>query len=252
VRAFVPDAGVVSVAPESVLPAASLNVEGREVRLVTVTDQVNMPETIDPLETPAQPDLAPPTLPPTNIATVARRSVAEVTVSPSAHAPTAYSVPFYSQFSDISSPSWQKVGCGIASLAMVISYYTHESVSVDALLDRGVAAGAYLSDAGWIHSGLIALSHPYQLDGESRSLAGMDMSTAFAELSREVQQGPVLASVHYTFDPANPIPHLVVIRGVGDGKVYYNDPADTSGDRSISAAQFQSAWKKRYIAIRPV
>jgi len=57
-------------------------------------------------------------------------------------------------------------------------------------------------------------------------------------------------SVHYTFKPTNPIPHLVIVTGVEDGKVYYNDPAEKSGNGSISIEQFQSAWKKRYIAIR--
>jgi len=36
---------------------------------------------------------------------------------------TASDVPFYSQFVDISAPAWKKVGCGIASLAMIIDFY---------------------------------------------------------------------------------------------------------------------------------
>ena len=58
-------------------------------------------------------------------------------------------VPFYSQFKDISSAKWQKVGCGVTSLAMVIEYYNPDSVSVNTLLNEGIAAGAYLNSAGW-------------------------------------------------------------------------------------------------------
>ena len=52
------------------------------------------------------------------------------------------------------------------------------------------------------------------------------MNGAFVELEHQLEVGPVIVSVQYTFDPANPIPHLVVINGVKDGLVYYSDPAD--------------------------
>lgn len=162
-----------------------------------------------------------------------------------------FSVPFYSQFSDISSPEWQKVGCGIASLSMIIDFYSDEKVSVDTLLDSGIKAGAYITTAGWSHAGLIGLSHSYGLDGESVSLVDLNMKSAFNTLEKELQHGPVMVSVHYTFEPTNPIPHLVVVDGVSDGKVYYNDPAEKTGGGSISVEHFQSAWKKRYISIRP-
>lgn len=161
-------------------------------------------------------------------------------------------VPFYSQFADISSPSWQKVGCGIASLSMIIDYYSNEVVSVDDLLDRGIAAGAYINSAGWSHAGLIGLSRSYGLWGESVSMADLTMSDAFSKLEKVLEEGPVMVSVHYTFEPTNPIPHLVVVNGVRDGKVIYNDPAEPTGGGSISIEKFQSAWKKRYISIRPV
>lgn len=163
-----------------------------------------------------------------------------------------FKVPFYSQFNDISQADWKKVGCGIASLAMLISYYEHETVSVDGLLKKGISNHAYLDSAGWVHSGLINLSHEYGLDGESKSVANLNMSEAFSELEKELETGPVMASVHYTFEPTNPIPHLVVVNGVSNGKVFYNDPAEENGGGSLSIEKFQKAWKKRYIAIRPI
>lgn len=184
--------------------------------------------------------------------TDARMSSSEVSKKKQAAEAKVPTVPFYSQFTDISSPSWQKVGCGIASLSMIIDYYTDEKVSVDTLLDRGIKAGAYISSAGWSHTGLIALSQLYGLSGESVSLADLSMENAFNILEKELQDGPVIASVHYTFEPTNPIPHLVVIDGVKDNKVYYNDPAEKVGSGAISIDKFKGAWKKRYISIRPI
>lgn len=163
---------------------------------------------------------------------------------------TVFTVPFYSQFTDISAVEWRKVGCGIASLAMLIEYYEPGSVTVDKLLNEGITSGAYLDDAGWTHSGLINLSKKYGLTGGSYDMAGQSMESAFSKLKDVLKEGPVMVSVHYTFDPKNPIPHLVVINGVSEGRVYYNDPAEKSGAGSITIEKFQSSWKKRYIEIR--
>lgn len=163
---------------------------------------------------------------------------------------TIHTVPFYSQFTDISAPEWQKIGCGIASLAMLIDFYKPGEITVDGLLDEGIAANAYVSSAGWSHAGLIKLAKSYGLSGEAVYMTDQSMSTAFSNLEEALIDGPVMVSVHYTFKPTNPIPHLVIVTGVDGGKVHYNDPAEKSGNGSISIEQFQSAWKKRYIAIR--
>jgi len=173
------------------------------------------------------------------------------TITPDdAHRPI--SVPFYSQFTDITKPGWQKIGCGIASVAMLIDYYSDQAISVDRLLEQGIANNAYLSDAGWIHAGLIGLSQAYGLDGQSVSLAHLSAKAAVTELSTVLADGPVMASVHYTFEPTNPIPHLVVVNAIKDGMVYYNDPAESVGNGSLSIEQFKRGWKQRYIVIRPV
>ena len=161
-----------------------------------------------------------------------------------------FTVPFYSQFADISSPKWQKVGCGITGLAMLIDYYK-PAVSVDTLLQQGLAANAYLSNAGWTYAGLIKVAERYGVTGQSFDFGGASMDTAFTKLSQALHDGPVMVSVHYTFDPKNPIPHLVIANGIKDGKLYYNDPAAKSGAGSIPISTFQKAWKKRYITFWP-
>lgn len=156
-------------------------------------------------------------------------------------------VPFYSQFRDISAPEWKKIGCGIADAAMIINYYNPGIVSVDALLKDGISSGAYISGAGWSHKGLASLFNKHGLKGQTYDLSGWDMESAFIKFSEKLKTGPAIASVYYTFDPQSPIPHLVVITGVKDDKVYYNDPADDSGGKTISISDFKKAWKKRFI-----
>jgi uncharacterized protein YvpB len=163
-----------------------------------------------------------------------------------------FTVPFYSQFTDITSASWKKSGCGITSLAMLIDFYKPGTVKVDSLLKEGINAGAYLESAGWTHAGLIGISKKYGLGGKSYDMGSSNMESAFNELTTALKNGPVMASVHYTFDPQNPIPHLVVVNGVKDGMVYYNDPAEKTGAGSITISKFQKSWKKRYIEIRPL
>ena len=173
------------------------------------------------------------------------------TVKKNDNSSTVFTVPFFSQFTDITAPEWKKVGCGIASLAMLIEFYEPGDVSVDTLLEEGVSANAYLSNAGWTYAGLIGISKKYGLSGESYDMGGTGMETAFAKLEKALKDGPVMVSVHYTFDPKNPIPHLVIANGIENNTLYYNDPAEKSGGGSISVEVFKQAWKKRYIEIRP-
>lgn len=166
-------------------------------------------------------------------------------------ATSAPSVPFYSQFADIQSPKWQKVGCGITSLAMIIDYYSPKAVTVNNLLAQGIAAGAYDYNAGWIYDGLIQLSKSYGLSGAYHDLSSLNTQAAFAQFQAYLKGGPVILSVHYKFDPKSTIPHLVVINGIANGLVYYNDPATLVGTKHITIADFLKGWKRKVIVIRP-
>jgi predicted double-glycine peptidase len=161
-------------------------------------------------------------------------------------------VTFYSQFKDIQSPEWKKVGCGVTSLAMIIDYYKPDTVVVNTLLKQGIAGGAYLKNVGWTYKGLISLGNKYGLDGDSYDLASQSDKSAMEKFESYLKDGPVIASIHYKFDPKSTIPHLVVITGIENGVVYYNDPASTIGGKTISEANLLKAWKKRFIVIRPV
>lgn len=164
---------------------------------------------------------------------------------------SAPAVPFYSQFSDIREARWQKVGCGVTSLAMIIEYYRPGTVSVNTLLKEGVASGAYLPNVGWKHRDLALLSERYGLEGRSYDFAQETRTAAFSHLRESLDTGPVIASVWYKFDPKSTIPHLVVITGIEDDRVYYNDPAGHTPGQSVATDDFLKSWKKRFITIRP-
>jgi ABC-type bacteriocin/lantibiotic exporter with double-glycine peptidase domain len=164
---------------------------------------------------------------------------------------TVPAVPFYSQFADIHSLSWQKVGCGITSLAMIINYYSDDTVSVDTLLKKGIADGAYNTTYGWIHNGLITLAKKYSLNGTSYDVTSLDKDSSLRKLEVYLKDGPVIVSVHYKFDPKSKIPHLIVLDGINGGYIYYNDPAAKTGQKKILVEDFQKGWKKKFIVIRP-
>ncbi len=161
-----------------------------------------------------------------------------------------FDVPFYSQLRDIRSVEWRKLGCGIASLAMVIEFYRPGSVSVNTLLKEGIAEGAYSKNAGWTHKGLALLAGQYDLKGKAYDLSGLETASAFAQFKKILKDGPVIASVFSKFDPKSPLPHLVVINGIAGGRVYYNDPAGFTAEKNISVADFMRGWKKRFIVIK--
>jgi predicted double-glycine peptidase len=131
---------------------------------------------------------------------------------------------------------------------MLIAYYhPNKFTSVDSLLQEGIDAGAYNDAVGWSYSGLIGVAKKYGLGGSTHDYKDSSMDVAFKAFSNDLDKGPIMASVHYTFKASNPIPHLVIINGIKNGLVYYNDPAAGGGGKSISIAQFKEGWKKRYI-----
>lgn len=173
--------------------------------------------------------------------------LAEIAVSSEATVPV---VPFYSQFKDITAVEWRKNSCGVASLAMLIEFYKPGTVAVNTLLKEGIADGAYLNSAGWIHKGLADLAGKYGLKGKTYDFSKSDMDTAYSEFQKILKDGPVIASVFNKFDPKSTIPHLVVITGIDGDKVFYNDPSAASGGKEISAEDFMRGWKKRFISVR--
>ncbi len=160
-------------------------------------------------------------------------------------------VPFYSQIHDIDWPEWRGRACGVVGLAMIVEMYYPGRTSPQALLERGIESGHFLSGIGWTHNGLAILARENGLVGNAYDFHSMSMDDAYSKLLIHLEKGPVIASVFHGFDPQSPIPHLAVINGVEGDTVYYNDPAEGSGGGRISVEGFKAGWKKRFITAHP-
>ncbi|HXK36184.1 MAG TPA: C39 family peptidase [Candidatus Paceibacterota bacterium] len=175
-----------------------------------------------------------------------------------------HDVPFISQYADIGSHEWRARGCGIAALKMVIDYWAGSRPSLrvpplDELLQEGLAQGAYREGIGWTHRGLVAVAQRHGFDGFNVDFAEQGQTPksaddAFAALCVQVERGPVLVSVHSGMDPNRGGGHIVVVTGIHDGIVFYNDPEQLEqreGRMALAAALFTHAFKRRYIVIVP-
>ena len=70
------------------------------------------------------------------------------------------SVPYYSQYLDVTNEEWQPRACGVACLKMLLESNGAQTPSIDEMIAQGVAIGAY-GESGWKHDGLIALAKLY-------------------------------------------------------------------------------------------
>jgi hypothetical protein len=175
-----------------------------------------------------------------------------------------HTVPFSSQYTDLGHHEWRARGCGIASLHMVLGYWHtldeyNQLPKLDELLERGRAIGAYREGVGWTHTGLVNLACEYGYNGFNADFAPqgptpMSAELAWRNLAEELARGPVLASVYAGLDAARGGGHIVVVTGMQDGLVRFNDPEEISareGQRILALDIFLSAFKRRYIVIRP-
>jgi hypothetical protein len=175
-----------------------------------------------------------------------------------------YDVPFSSQYTDLGSHEWRARGCGIASLHMVMAYWhgcdlSWQLPTLNDLLERGRAIGAYREGIGWSHAGLVDLAcrygyNGYNMDFGPKSLDPKPPREAWDELLGALAGGPVMASVYAGLNPARGGGHIVVVTGVRNGLVFFNDPEEMNaweGKRILSEDAFLRAFKLRAIIVRP-
>jgi ABC-type bacteriocin/lantibiotic exporter with double-glycine peptidase domain len=163
-----------------------------------------------------------------------------------------HDVPQYSQHLHIETEEWQNKSCGIASLGMLLAYHGMP-IPLSHLLAEGLLRGAYLPGIGWKHKELVELARVFGGHGENFDWASLDAAAAFEHAKGHLAHYPILASIHRQFDPHNG-GHLIVLTGIDDTYVYYNDP-DVHEENKIAGAvsieTFLNGWKKRIIAIYP-
>ena len=162
-----------------------------------------------------------------------------------------YKVPSASQY-EFSDPHWKKHSCGAVSLEMILSYYNHP-VSLTDIIQKGIALDAYDAGVGWVHAKLALLGNHFGLKGTNYDWAQDTDEYALSKLGGFLRKGPVIASIHKSFNPSKG-GHLVVITGIDRHRVYYNEPASHPGTRqkrTASLSRFLRGWKKRIIFLHP-
>lgn len=162
----------------------------------------------------------------------------------------------YSQYLDFKKRRYQKNGCGTASLLMLMELKgeTEKKLpNLDELYEIGLQQEAYLEGVGWRHAGLAVLARGYGFNkSKNFDWAKLSLEQALVKLKKELEKGPVMASVYSDFN-LKCGGHLVVLLSLTDKKAVVLDPAMTERPkvkRSISAQKFAKAWKKRIIVIR--
>lgn len=159
----------------------------------------------------------------------------------------------YSQYLDLKKTTWQKSGCGIASLGMVINFYKpKKKIDLNELYQKGLDLGGYLKGIGWRHQGIVDVAKNYGFK-QSRAfdLAKESLEKASAKLKRELKKGPVIVSVYSKYIVGRN-GHLVVLMGLTDKTALILNPDTRSRKRiaqEVSLDVFWPAWKKRFIVI---
>ena len=135
----------------------------------------------------------------------------------------------------------------------------NRTATLEELLAHGLEVGAYLQGIGWSHRGLVEVAHRYgykgfNVDSADNSLTPKSPHEAWAMVTRELEQGPLLVSVFAGLDPYRGGGHIVVLTGVHDELTFFNDPEEMSareGYKTVALEAFLRAFKRRYIVIRP-
>ncbi len=165
-----------------------------------------------------------------------------------------FNVPAYSQFLDVKNKDWQHRACGIVSLKMVMDFWGKKTdrkyPTIEALIEEGVNKKAVTKNWDWIHKGLVDIAKAHGFKGESFDWAGNSSRDAFLLLKTKLNN-PVIASIHKNLNFGD-TGHLIVIKGLKNGNIYYNDP-DSKKRREIPRIApidaFLLGWKKRIIVI---
>lgn len=167
-----------------------------------------------------------------------------------------FTVPCYSQFLDIKNKSWRSTACGVVALKMVLDYFLRKNKrrapAADRLMAAGITSGAYGgADMGWRHRGLAQMAAPLGLAGKNFDWWPKSPAEAYRLLVARLKTGPVIASIYKNFKPGSS-GHLVVITGINNDIIFYNDPIAKNRQtikRKISVEKFLAGWKRRIIVV---
>ena len=172
------------------------------------------------------------------------------------------SVPYYSQYLDVTDPMWQTRACGVACLKMLLEAKGEHPPSLDEMIAQGCSIGAH-GEWGWKHDGLIALARQYGAKlsrnewrkSESKSPEELNEEGIKFLLSELIAKRPVLVSAIKKFEEDDKF-HMVVLTGFEerDGAVigfYYHDSDTTKRGEGenlfVPIDIFRTKWRRMAI-----
>lgn len=141
------------------------------------------------------------------------------------------SVPYQSQYYDISEPHRAAGACGMACMTMLSGYYMGQMPLLDSVDSRGRAEGGYTVSGGWLHSYMQEAAPIYGFHLEKIEIDDTDF---LKYLTEEIHAGrPFIASVFRQIFERK-LYHMILIVGYEeiDNVMYvvYHEPASTQRD----------------------
>lgn len=166
---------------------------------------------------------------------------------------TILSVPYSSQYLDITKKTQSLTACGITCLYMILKYYKVGCVSLNNLVKTGIMEGGY-SKSGWVHDYLVTVFNKNGIECQRKENMG---SSGIEEIRDSLKSGnPVIISMQ-RFSFERRIFHMVVLVGVRENEkqelvgFFYHDPAgliraDVT-NLFVSVGVFFQYWRKMAI-----
>lgn len=176
------------------------------------------------------------------------------------------SVPYHSQFDEITLPEWKEKGCAITCLKMCLDFaHPNEIPSIDDLIKEGELIGGYLENVGWKHEAIVRLAHNYGVPAypeEFRSIKVDINSKSFSENILEkdlIDKG--IQRIRDSIDRKVPVivsmatksgSHQVIVVGYEDNLgsttgFFINDPDNRSSEKNgvfVPISEFLNNWRK--------
>jgi len=169
------------------------------------------------------------------------------------------SVPFYSQYRDVTDPAWQPRACGGVCLKMALDFlapsFNTTIPTILELIEEATTHKAYSTGSGWVHRGMVFLAHNHGIPAypeEFRSMEGSHARTlvhyGYQKIVETVRSGkPVIVSIEKGFVDGGSFHQVLIVGEKDNGEtLIYHDPEakDNSGAfREIEREKFCSHWR---------
>ena len=144
---------------------------------------------------------------------------------------------------------WEKKGCGIACIAMVLAA-AKKDFTLKELVEETLAIRGYIDGIGWKHATLARILTNRSIPSYTQEFTLPNKNTelfayGIKKIQRHIADNPVIASVHRGFDPNTTATHLVVITEKTDNAFIIQDPDYELGSENmiVPYTKFTKAWR---------